>query len=65
MNRNFLNQPAPRSVIESTETLATAVEGLQAGEDATDTDTGAEVPGFGVVAAVIAMLAAGLLARRE
>ncbi|PAU84931.1 hypothetical protein CK500_05320 [Halorubrum salipaludis] len=29
MNNSYLNQPAPRSVIESTETLATAVEKLQ------------------------------------
>ena len=89
---HYLNQPAPRSVIESTDTLATAVEELQTTEEAADEadgaddaattddadeaddaddaataddDTGAEVPGFGVVAAVIAMLAAGLLARRE
>ncbi|TKX74504.1 hypothetical protein EXE46_08660 [Halorubrum sp. GN11_10-6_MGM] len=30
MNTNYLNQPAPRSVIESTKTLAAAVERLQA-----------------------------------
>ncbi|WP_099289215.1 PGF-CTERM-anchored ABC transporter substrate-binding protein, partial [Halorubrum sp. C191] len=30
MNTNYLNQPAPRSVIESTKTLAAAVEDLQA-----------------------------------
>ena len=62
---HYLNQPAPRSVIESTETLATAVEALQTSEEPSADDTSAEVPGFGVVAAVIAMLAAGLLARRE
>ncbi|GAB7010521.1 PGF-CTERM-anchored ABC transporter substrate-binding protein [Halorubrum trueperi] len=33
MNTNYLNQPGPRSVIESTETLATAVEELQAESD--------------------------------
>jgi len=34
---NYLNQPAPRSVIESTETLATAVEELQTeGEETAD-----------------------------
>jgi iron complex transport system substrate-binding protein len=41
MNVNYLNQPAPRSVIESTTTLSTAVEELQTesgGE--TDTDDG-------------------------
>lgn len=99
---NYLNQPAPRSVIESVETLSVAVEELQAseegagdeatdgedadggeetgdeeepadGEDADDgdettedgADTGAEAPGFGVVAAAIALLATGLLARRD
>ncbi|PHQ45603.1 hypothetical protein DJ68_11940 [Halorubrum sp. C3] len=38
MNRSYLNQPAPRSVIESTKTLAAAVEDLQADktEDTTD-----------------------------
>jgi len=47
MNVNYLNQPAPRSVIESTETLATAVEELQTedeeaadGEDTTDGENG-------------------------
>ncbi|WP_435093948.1 PGF-CTERM-anchored ABC transporter substrate-binding protein [Halorubrum sp. N11] len=111
MNVNYLNQPAPRSVIESTETLATAVETLQTeddgtagsedgadGEDSTDdgedsTDDGedntddsedsatdesdsddgtsdgddsseSQVPGFGVVTALIAALAAALIARR-
>jgi iron complex transport system substrate-binding protein len=95
MNVNYLNQPAPRSVIESTTTLSTAVEELQTesggetdtddgtnetdaddgtnetdGDDATnetDTDdatTGDEAPGFGVVAALIAAIAAALIARR-
>nr|WP_321166825.1 PGF-CTERM-anchored ABC transporter substrate-binding protein [Halorubrum persicum] len=39
MNEDYLNQPAPRSVIESTKSLATAVEKLQTesnGEEATD-----------------------------
>ena len=113
---NYLNQPAPRSVIESTEALATAVEELQTdaeetadGEDSVDggatdgdddTDDGEEstdgsgdgtddggdgatdetdsengtsvgedgsegqAPGFGVVTALIAALAAALIARR-
>ncbi|ELZ38967.1 PGF-CTERM-anchored ABC transporter substrate-binding protein [Halorubrum tebenquichense] len=111
MNQNYLNQPAPRSVIESTTTLSEAVVEIQAdgegstdqssgdadgGEDGSTTDgddssgdgedgsndgedgsndggmedetggdTGAESPGFGVVAAAIALLAIGLLARRE
>ncbi|OTF00002.1 PGF-CTERM-anchored ABC transporter substrate-binding protein [Halorubrum sp. SD612] len=78
MNVNYLNQPAPRSVIESTTTLSNAVVELQAeGEEATDDaenetnedesagDTGAEAPGFGVVAAALALLATGLLARRD
>ncbi|VTT87696.1 Vitamin B12 ABC transporter, B12-binding component BtuF [Halorubrum sp. DM2] len=111
MNRNYLNQPAPRSVIESTTTLSNAVVEIQAdsegstdgssgdtdddsssdgddssgdGEDGsndgdadngtdlttadgneTDGNTGAESPGFGVVAAALALLATGLLARRE
>ena len=46
MNVNYLNQPAPRSVIESTTTLSTAVAELQAdgdGEtDATDGEDGGD-----------------------
>ncbi|MGQ3327843.1 PGF-CTERM-anchored ABC transporter substrate-binding protein [Halorubrum sp. FL23] len=98
MNVNYLNQPAPRSVIESTRTLATAVEELQTGgegaidgddettdgddgddgtrdsddgtsggdDGTTDGDDGSEsqAPGFGVVAALTAALAAALIARR-
>jgi len=67
MNVNYLNQPAPRSVIESTNTLATAVEELQTeDEGTTDGDDGSEsqAPGFGVVTALIAALAAALIARR-
>ncbi|OYR38896.1 corrinoid ABC transporter substrate-binding protein [Halorubrum sp. Ib24] len=103
MNVNYLNQPAPRSVIESTTTLSTAVAELQTedggatdgedgsdGEDGTDDDatddgesgtdgdggstedggdggdasTGDEAPGFGVVAALVAAIAAALIARR-
>jgi len=67
MNVNYLNQPAPRSVIESTETLATAVEELQTeDEGTTDGEDGSEsqAPGFGVVTALIAALAAALIARR-
>jgi len=66
MNANYLNQPAPRSVIESTTTLSNAVVETQTetgDEGAVDTD--ARSPGFGVVAAAIALLAAGLLARRD
>ncbi|ELZ47852.1 corrinoid ABC transporter substrate-binding protein [Halorubrum coriense DSM 10284] len=106
MDVNYLNQPAPRSVIVSTETLSNAVVELQdtSGESSDDSssdegssgdgssddgdatendsstddmdgnetdaggsagDTGAESPGFGVVAAALALLATGLLARRE
>jgi len=123
MNVNYLNQPAPRSVIESTETLATAVEELQTedeeaadGEDTTDGENGtsdgedgtsdgengtsdgengtsdgedgtsdgedgtsdgedgtsdgedgsqSQAPGFGVITALIAALAAALIARRQ
>ena len=91
----WLNQPAPRSVIVATETIADGVEAYNAAqtEDETtddstdDSDDGEtsdsdaddsaddeaddapsvddDAPGFGVVAAVVAMLAAGLLARRE
>ena len=109
MNVNYLNQPAPRSVIESMETLVTAVEELQTdgeettgaydgtsdgddgtmdgddgtsdgddgtmdgddgtsdGDDGTtDSENGSEsqAPGFGIVAALIAALAATLIARR-
>ena len=59
---HYLNQPAPRSVIESTETLATAVEELQTAEQSGE--TGGEAPGFGVVATVLAALMSALLARR-
>ena len=110
MDVNYLNQPAPRSVIVSAETLSNAVVELQdaSGESTDDTeggessddgpsddgssdggssdgedgsstdgedrtyenesgvgDTGAESPGFGVVAAALALLVTGLLARRE
>ena len=92
MEVNYLNQPAPRSVIESTTTLSTAVAELQAdgdgetdatdGEDGSDggtsetdgddgsTDgddatTGDSAPGFGVVAALVAAVAAALIARRS
>jgi iron complex transport system substrate-binding protein len=117
MNANYLNQPAPRSVIESVTTLSNAVVELQGeggestdgagdgtedsagdgtdggdgdgsdrsdgtedsagdgtdggdgsdggSEPTSDGDTGAESPGFGVVAAALALLATGLLARRE
>ena len=118
MNADYLNQPAPRSVIESTTTLSNAVVELQeegsestggAGDGSTDGDssedgdssgdgesseddtsdgsddgsstdgadgnasdgdgsdenTGDSAPGFGVVAAALALLATGLLARRD
>ena len=69
MNANYLNQPAPRSVIESTTTLSNAVVELEVNESGQGNesagDTGAESPGFGVVAAALALLATGLLARRE
>ncbi|WP_435073221.1 PGF-CTERM-anchored ABC transporter substrate-binding protein [Halorubrum sp. HHNYT27] len=92
MNVNYLNQPAPRSVIESTTTLSTAVAELQTeddgatdeengsadgesdtddadgsaadGSDGEDANTGDEAPGFGVVTALIAAIAAALIARR-
>ncbi|MFC5278793.1 PGF-CTERM-anchored ABC transporter substrate-binding protein [Halorubrum rubrum] len=64
----WLNQPAPRSVIEATTTIADAVEEYNAAQESDDgngtadaddgsaeTDDG--VPGFGVVAAVLAVLA--------
>jgi iron complex transport system substrate-binding protein len=91
MDVNYLNQPAPRSVIESTTTLSTAVAELQTesgdgasngesesdgdgesggdgdGESESDGDgaTGDEAPGFGVVAALVAAVAAALIARRS
>jgi iron complex transport system substrate-binding protein len=96
MDVNYLNQPAPRSVIESTTTLSTAIAELQAetdgatdGEDGTgdgddaetdgsdgeteddgDTEDGTgestddSAPGFGIVAALVATIAAALTARR-
>ena len=114
MDVNYLNQPAPRSVIESTTTLSTAVAELQTegdgatdgeggtgdgetdgsedgetdgsedgGTDGSDGDTGGDgdaedggdeptddgstgdsAPGFGVVAALVAAIAAALIARR-
>lgn len=42
LNSNYLNQPAPRSVIESTETLATGVEDLHS---ESETDDGRESSG--------------------
>jgi len=66
LDRNYLNQPAPRSVIVTTDRLATAVEELQReGSGDANGDTGAAAPGFGVVAAVLATLAVALRARRE
>lgn len=75
LDRNYLNQPAPRSVIETTTTLSTAIADRQAqagsGADADGIDesggeeTGAAAPGFGVVAAVLATLAVALRARRR
>ena len=104
LNVNYLNQPAPRSVIESTQALADAVEELQTeestdgggsgnGDEPTDDDQGtdgeestadgdtaengtdettdggdgsqSQAPGFGVVTALIAALAATLIARRR
>jgi len=103
MEVNYLNQPAPRSVIESTTTLSTAVAELRAegdgepdatdGEDGSDSEddegdggmnegddgsdgendgsdggdatTGDSAPGFGVVAALVAAVAAALIARRS
>ncbi|OYR56223.1 PGF-CTERM-anchored ABC transporter substrate-binding protein [Halorubrum halodurans] len=79
----WLNQPAPRSVIVATSTIADAVEAYEAesdddgesetgsddgdtevgsdgddeSDDAGSTGTGDEAPGFGVVAAVLAVLA--------
>ncbi|GAA0509118.1 iron complex transport system substrate-binding protein [Halorubrum aquaticum] len=76
----WLNQPAPRSVIEATATIADAVEEYDAAQEVEDGDasddestaddssgTGEEAPGFGVVAAVLAVLATlavGVSARR-
>ncbi|WP_096393504.1 PGF-CTERM-anchored ABC transporter substrate-binding protein [Halorubrum trapanicum] len=119
MNTNYLNQPAPRSVIESTTTLSnavvelrsegsestdgstdgdssadgdssgdgdasdgsddgsstdgedgnetelTAADGNESDGDGSDGNTGAESPGFGAVAAALALLGTGLLARRD
>ncbi|WP_193310113.1 PGF-CTERM-anchored ABC transporter substrate-binding protein [Halorubrum halophilum] len=68
LNVNYLNQPAPRSVIESAETLSVAVEELQtadAGATESEGDSQSQAPGFGVVAALIAALAAALVARRQ
>ena len=66
LNANYLSQPAPRSVIESTTTLSNAVVELRSeGDESAGGDTGAEAPGFGVVAAALALLATGLIARRD
>lgn len=53
---HWLNQPAPRSVIEATTTIADAVEEYAASEGEAS-ETGGNAPGFGVVAAVLAVLA--------
>ncbi len=71
MEVHYLNQPAPRSVIESTATLADAVEAYDARDGGDGNDAGASgdaAPGFGVATGVIAVLAAlsaALLARRR
>ena len=76
MQVHYLNQPAPISVVESTATLADAVEEYAAAEpddtdaeDAEDDAVDDEAPGFGVVtaivAALLATLAAATTARRE
>ncbi|WP_418282745.1 PGF-CTERM-anchored ABC transporter substrate-binding protein [Halorubrum sp. DTA98] len=72
MQVHYLNQPAPLSVVESTSTLADAVEEYDAGKDderadetpTADDDDGvdAEAPGFGVAVAVVAALLATLAA---
>ena len=76
----WMNQPAPRSVIEATATIADAVIEFEetpstTGEASTDTtdgeanstaaETGAEAPGFGVPAAVLAVLLGLLGATRR
>ncbi|SMO67462.1 PGF-CTERM-anchored ABC transporter substrate-binding protein [Halorubrum cibi] len=60
----WLNQPAPRSVMETTATIADAVEEYDASSEEGDqsaddgsSGTGEAAPGFGVVAAVLAVLA--------
>ncbi|WP_049984526.1 PGF-CTERM-anchored ABC transporter substrate-binding protein [Halorubrum sp. BV1] len=71
LDRNYLNQPAPRSVIETTTTLSTAIADRQAqagsgdGASGADDGTGAAAPGFGVVAAVLATLAVAVRASRR
>jgi iron complex transport system substrate-binding protein len=67
----WMNQPAPRSVVESTETIADAVtepeeaastddrassETIDGGADSTASETGAAAPGFGVPVAILAVL---------
>ncbi|MFD1569868.1 PGF-CTERM-anchored ABC transporter substrate-binding protein [Halorubrum laminariae] len=64
LDENYLNQPAPRSVIVTTDQLATAVQNLDDDADGTG-ETGTQAPGFGVAAAVLATLAVALRARRE
>ena len=76
----WMNQPAPRSVIEATTTIADAVTELEetastdggASTDTTDeeadstaSETGATAPGFGVPVAVLAVLLALLGATRR
>jgi len=46
MNTSYINQPAPRSVIESTEKIATAVEELEAQDKGEKTDNDSATCGF-------------------
>ena len=73
---HWVNQPAPRSVVETTGSIADGVveynEQLEtetptptAEPDEAEDDTDDAAPGFGVVAALVATLGAALLARRD
>jgi len=61
VDRNFMNQPGPR-VTRPLEKMATAFERTATQSTETTTTDG---PGFGVVAAVLALAGAGLVARRQ
>ena len=71
VDANYLNQPAPRStqVLEDfasawhPEAYESAAESLDAGTTAVTTET--EAPGFGPLVALVAILGAVLLSRRE
>ena len=65
----YLNQPAPRSVVYATDNLSKQLHPEATGDTARTTgpddgpSTGVSAPGFGVGAAIVSLLAAGVVAQ--